>query len=115
MKCDDNDIYACKNGVWELDKSCDTFEVCVELSNKSAICEADVIMGEMVGPDECAAGDKKCDDNSIFACDGGRWVLESACDAGSVCVQVSNSSAVCEVDLWEGEPMPPEMPDDPKA
>ena len=47
-KCEDNSIYKCVGGVWSLSKSCSDEEVCVSLSNTSAVCEVDVREGEML-------------------------------------------------------------------
>ena len=104
MKCDGNDIYACKNGVWELDKSCDTFEICVEQSNNSAVCEIEPLAG--VIPLDCNDGEMKCEGNDVYACKNGVWELDKSCSGDEVCIQQSNTSAICQVDVTEGEMIP---------
>lgn len=108
MKCDNNSIYKCEFGYWALANKCEGDAICVERSNTSAVCEVDVTEGEMIPP-ECDDGAMKCEDNSIYKCVGGAWSFSKSCSDEEVCVSLSNTSAVCEVDVREGE-MLPEIP-----
>ncbi|MBO4351283.1 MAG: hypothetical protein J6A01_10105, partial [Proteobacteria bacterium] len=58
--------------------------------------------------EECQPGEMKCEDNSIYKCKDYEWVLDKACDADQVCIQQSNTSAICAVDVLAGEPLPPD-------
>ena len=107
MKCEDNSVYKCDFGYWALANKCEGDAVCVELSNTSAVCEMSLVPSGVMPPSDCVPGQMKCEDNSVYKCDFGYWELANKCEGDAVCVELSNTSAVCEVDVLGGEPLPP--------
>ena len=61
-------------------------------------------------PQECEPKTMKCEDNQVWECDGGSWKAKEKCEGDAVCIENSNTSAVCEVEPLAGEPLPPDIP-----
>ncbi len=110
MKCEDNSVYKCEGGLWQLADACEGGSECVQVSNTSAFCDMGPTSG-VLPVEECQPGEMKCEDNSVYKCDFGYWALANKCEEDAVCVELSNTSAVCEVDVTEGEMIPPECDD----
>ncbi|MBQ9817884.1 MAG: hypothetical protein IJM59_10545 [Proteobacteria bacterium] len=108
MMCEDNNVYRCdeKNGRWEVAEKCTDGAVCVESSNTSAYCEVEVVGGE-APPFECDPGEMRCDGNKAMICKDGFWEVAKKCIDGAVCVESSNTSAYCEVEVLGGDAEPP--------
>ncbi|MBO4349405.1 MAG: hypothetical protein J6A01_00465 [Proteobacteria bacterium] len=101
MKCTNNNVFKCVNGVWILSEECNSNEVCFAESNTSAVCQLDALAGEMP-IEECTPDEMKCEDNNVYKCDGGYWELDKKCKADEVCTSKSNTSAYCEVSNIDG-------------
>ena len=111
MKCEGNSVMKCTNGYWEVAETCKN-AACIEASNTSAYCEANDLGGVLPydGRDDCSKpGEMKCEDNQAYRCDekSGRWEVAEKCTDGAVCVESSNTSAYCEVEVLGGDAEPP--------
>ena len=110
MKCKNDNVYKCIEGYWELEQKCGT-SGCIQASNTSAHCDVEPIMGDAPA-DECVPDEMKCEEGNVYKCEDGFWKLAEQCEAPAECVEKSNTSAVCEAAMTDGE-MPAPEPDIP--
>ena len=89
-KCENNDVYECKDNSWALKQVCedDLYSICKVYDNQ-AQCIPTVTEGVMPAY-ECWGDESKCQDNKTYVCKDHAWVLENDCSAG-------DSYAVCEM------------------
>ena len=110
MKCDNNNVYKCdENGLWTLSEECGDVG-CYQSSNTSAYCNYEPEAGVLPAPTQCEPDEMKCMDNVIYKCSDGMWEKSQECKSDEQCVQMSNTSAICEVEPLAGEPLPPDIP-----
>ena len=94
----------CVDGVWEVSEICADAEDCIEESNTSAHCDVSDISGVAPPPmNECEAGQMKCENNNVYVCSDGFWAIFKECKGLEECVEKSNNSAVCNMDIMSGE------------
>ena len=99
MKCEENAVYECKDGDWELLQNCGR-DTCSMTSDNQAECVSLTESGVMAY--ECEAGASKCDDNAVYDCKNGLWSLKEKCDELSECIE-ENSAASCVMTRTSGE------------
>ena len=103
MRCDGNKAMICKDGSWAVSEICADAEDCIEESNTSAHCDVSDVSGVAPPEDECEAGQMKCENNSVYACSDGFWAISKECKKHEECIEISNDSAVCEMEMLAGE------------
>ena len=94
QKCKNDSVYICTNGSWNLLEKCGDEEMCVETDNSSASCQLSRTSGVAEPPSDCKADEMKCEDNNVYKCDDGSWILDKECGVIE-CYQASNTSAYC--------------------
>lgn len=81
-KCEQNSVYLCKDGVWELEKQCDAETIC---NTNSFTCTA---------PAVCADNQKRCAGKDIQQCMDGKWLIFLGCRDNEIC---NTTSFTCEL------------------